>query len=122
LLREDRIDEARLHLDAARAHLTSYGETYLAAQMDRLEAFVLQREHAAPELVEEYLLKSLATSRRQSARLFELQTATAFAELLAARGERQQAIDALAPIYRWFTEGFDTTDLKKAKALLDSLL
>ncbi len=121
-VREDRIAEARIHLDAARAHRTGYGEAYLAVEMDRLEALVLQREDAAPERVEEYLLRSLDTSRRQSARLFELHTATAFAEFLAARGERQRAVDMLAPVYRWFTEGLDMTDMREAKKVLDTLM
>jgi tetratricopeptide (TPR) repeat protein len=121
-LREDRIAEARVHLDDARAHMTNYGETYLAVEMDRLEALVLQGEQAPTEQVEEYLLRSLDTSRRQSARLFELHTATAFAEFLAARGERQKAIDTLMPVYRWFTEGLDTTDLREAKRVLETLM
>jgi tetratricopeptide (TPR) repeat protein len=121
LLREDRPAEARVHLDAARAHCANYGEAYMAAEIDRLEALLLQREHAPRELVEDHLMRSLSTARRQSARLFELQTATTFAEILAARGERRRAIDVLAPVYGWFTEGFETTDLKGAKALLDAL-
>ncbi len=121
-LREGRIDEARVHHDAARAHLTSYGETYLAAELHRMEALLLQREHAAPEQVEASLLRSLDTARQQSARLFELQTATTFAEFLADRGERQRAIDTLAPVYHSFTEGFDSTVLKQAKSVLDTLV
>ena len=45
-----------------------------------------------------------------------------FAEILAARGERRRALDTLAPVYRWFTEGFDTTDLRKARGLHDTLM
>jgi class 3 adenylate cyclase/tetratricopeptide (TPR) repeat protein len=64
---------------------------------------------------------ALANARRQQARTWELRAATGLAWLWAERGERQKAYDLLAPIYGWFTEGFDTADLKDARALLDEL-
>jgi predicted ATPase len=64
---------------------------------------------------------AIELARRQSARAFELRAANDLARLWAERGERQQAIDLLAPVYGCFTEGFDTADLKDAKALLDQL-
>ena len=67
------------------------------------------------------LHKAVEVARAQSARLFELRAATSLARLWRDQGERQQAQDLLAPIYDWFTEGFDTPDLKDAKALLDKL-
>jgi class 3 adenylate cyclase/tetratricopeptide (TPR) repeat protein len=121
LLREGRIAEARLHLNAARAHCESYGEAYLAAEIDRLEGVLLQSEQAATELVEEYFMKSLSTAGRQGAHLFALRTSTTFARMLADKGERRRAIDILAPAFSWFTEGFETTDLAEAKTLLDGL-
>ena len=120
-LREGQIAEARTHLDTARTHCTSYGENYLAAEIDRLEGLLLQYEQASPEIVEDYLARSLNTARRQGARLFELRTATAFARLLAEKNERRKAVDLLAPVSDWFTEGFDSTDLRQARALLDQL-
>jgi predicted ATPase len=51
----------------------------------------------------------------------ELRTGTTLARVLAEKNERRKAVDLLAPIYVWFTEGFDTADLKEAKALLDEL-
>ena len=108
-------------LDTARAHCASYGEAYLAAEIDRLESLVLGYEQAAAEIVEEYLVKSLNTARRQGARLLELRTATTFARVLADRNERRRAVDLLAPVYGWFTEGFETADLKEAKTLSDEL-
>jgi predicted ATPase len=56
-----------------------------------------------------------------SARSWELRAATSLARLWAEQGERRKAHDLLAPTYHWFTEGFDTADLKDAKALLDQL-
>jgi class 3 adenylate cyclase/tetratricopeptide (TPR) repeat protein len=112
--------EARSHLSAARAQSTSYGENYLAAEIDRLEALLLQCEGAPTEVVEECLAKALDTARPQGARLFELRSATALARVMAEHNEHK-AVDILAPIYNWFTEGLGTSDLKEAKALLDQL-
>ena len=60
-------------------------------------------------------------AQRQDAKWWELRAATTLARLWAWRGERRQAHDLLAPAYGWFTEGFDTPDLREAKALLDTL-
>ena len=113
--------EARSHLSAARAHCRSYGENYLAAEIDRLDALLLQCEGAPTEVVEECLAKALDTARPQGARLFELRSATALARIMAEHNEHK-AVDILAPIYNCFTEGLSTSDLKEAKALLDQLM
>ena len=63
--------------------------------------------------------QALDVARQQEARLLELRASRDLARLWAERGERQQALDLLAPVYDWFTEGFDTPDLVEAKALLD---
>ena len=65
--------------------------------------------------------KALSVSQEQRAKLWELRAAVSLARLCGDRGERAEARDLLAPIYDWFTEGFDTPDLKEAKALLDEL-
>ena len=64
---------------------------------------------------------SLTIARAQQAKSWELRTATSMARLFSDQGKRQTARDFLAPIYDWFTEGFDTSDLRKAKALLGGL-
>ena len=61
------------------------------------------------------------TSRAMASRFWELRAARDLARLWASQGERRNARDLLGPIYGWFTEGFETTDLKEAKALLDEL-
>jgi predicted ATPase len=63
----------------------------------------------------------LATARQQQARSWELRTTMSMAQLWRDQGKRDEAREILAPVYGWFTEGFDTLDLKQAKALLDEL-
>ena len=70
---------------------------------------------------EEYFDHALAVARKQQAKSWELRAAMSLARLWRDQGKRQQARELLAPVYDWFTEGFDTLDLKEAKALLDDL-
>jgi predicted ATPase len=65
--------------------------------------------------------RALAISRQQQAKSFELRAAMSLARLWRDHGKVQQAREVLAPVYGWFTEGFDTRDLKEAKALLEEL-
>jgi predicted ATPase len=68
-----------------------------------------------------YFERAIAIAGAQKAKSWELRSATSMARLWRDQGKLQQARDLLAPIYGWFTEGFDTLDLKEAKALLDEL-
>jgi predicted ATPase len=70
---------------------------------------------------EEYLYCALAVARQQQAKSWELRAAMSLARLWRDQGKVQQARELLAPVYGWFTEGFDTRDLKEAKALLEEL-
>jgi len=70
---------------------------------------------------EQCLRRAVALATRQGAKWFELRATTSLARLLAKQGSREQARTMLAEIEGWFTEGFDTADLKDAKALLDDL-
>ena len=70
---------------------------------------------------EAYFERSVAVARQQQARSFELRAAMSLARLWRDQGNPQQARELLAPVYGWFTEGFDTLDLKEAKALLEEL-
>jgi predicted ATPase len=65
--------------------------------------------------------RALAVARQQQAKSWELRTATSMARLWRDQGKLDEARELLAPVYGWFTEGFDTPDLKQAKALLDEL-
>jgi tetratricopeptide (TPR) repeat protein len=86
----------------------------------RLKGWMLMLQGKLAE-AEAELSGSLYWARRQEARSWELRSSTALAGLLASQGERDAARDLLSPIYNWFTEGFDTHDLKAARALLEEL-
>ena len=67
------------------------------------------------------LVWSVAVAQAQQAKSLELRAAASLARLWGEQGRRAEASDLLGPVYGWFTEGFDTLDLKEAKALLDEL-
>jgi predicted ATPase len=71
---------------------------------------------------QEYFESALEVARQQQAKSWELRAAMSMARLWRDQGKHQQAHDLLAPVYGWFTEGFDTRDLKEAEALLSDLL
>jgi predicted ATPase len=71
--------------------------------------------------VEAHFERAIAIAHEQQAKSWELRAATSLAQLWRDQGKPDEARDLLAPIYGWFTEGFDTLDLKQAKALLDEL-
>jgi len=77
--------------------------------------------HGYAAAAEELYRKALSLAREQEAKLWELRAAASLARLWRDRGRRPEARDLLGPVYGWFTEGFDTPDLKEAKALLDEL-
>jgi predicted ATPase len=72
-------------------------------------------------LVEAYFQRALTVARKQQAKSWELRAAMSMARLWRDQGKRNEARNLLAPVYGWFTEGFDTLDLKEAKALFDEL-
>ena len=80
---------------------------------------------ALPEIdrpeAERCFRKAIEVAREQGAKWWELRAATSLARLWRDWGKQAEAHDLLAPVYGWFTEGFDTADLKDAKALLDEL-
>jgi predicted ATPase len=107
-------------LQEAAALVEETGERYFEAEIHRLEGNLLLAENGSAE-AEPCYMKALEVARAQQARSLELRAASDLARLWAGRGERERAADLLAPIYSWFAEGFDTADLKEAKALLDEL-
>jgi predicted ATPase len=96
------------------------GERWWDAEISRLRGLVaLSRGELGESSA--WLLKSLQTARQQQAKSLELRAATSLARLWRDQGKRNEARDLLAPVYGWFTEGFDTRDLKEARAMLDEL-
>jgi predicted ATPase len=86
-------------------------------QAQRPDAVAARAFQAAEELY----CKALDIAKEQEARIWELRAAVSLARLRRDQGRRAEARNLLAPIYGWFTEGFDTPDLKEVKALLDEL-
>jgi predicted ATPase len=84
------------------------------------EIALMSPEHNIAK-AEAYFERSLAVARQQQAKSWELRAAMSMARLWRDQGKRDKARELLAPVYGWFTEGFDTLDLKGAKTLLDEL-
>jgi predicted ATPase len=95
-------------------------ERWFEAETHRLRGAVLcdRGDHAAAEAC---FRTAIDIARHQNARLWELRSSVSLARMLRDEGKRSAARDLLAPVYDWFTEGFDTPDLTEAKALLDTL-
>jgi predicted ATPase len=109
-------------LDKAMAHVERTGEKAELAEMLRLKGeVILTHDAAATAQAERCFRAALELARAQEARWWQLRTATSLARLLRDTNRRDEARVMLADIYNWFTEGFDTADLKDAKALLMEL-
>jgi len=114
------IEEALTLLDDDLRIVERTGERWLEADLYRHKGQLLLRQGHA-EAAEDLYRKALSIAREQEAKLWELRAAASLARLSRDRGQHVEARDLLAPVYDWFTEGFDTADLKEAKALLDAL-
>ena len=97
-------------------------ETWFEAELHRIAGEIALRS-AEPDVAkaETYFERALAVARHQQAKSWELRAAMSLARLWRDQGKPRQARELLAPVYGWFTEGFDTLDLKDAKALLNEL-
>jgi predicted ATPase len=97
-------------------------ERYWEAEVCRLRGVLLLRQPGTPQAeAETWLQRALDVARRQEAKALELRAAMSLGRLWQQQGKRDEARELLAPIYGWFTEGFDTADLQEAKALLNEL-
>jgi len=114
--------EAWRSIGEALATLQATEERWYEAEVNRIagEIMLLSSEPHAAE-AEAYFERALAVAREQQAKSWELRAAMSMARLWRDQGKPQQARELLAPVYDWFTEGFDTRDLKEAKALLEQL-
>ncbi len=115
--------DAGLHMVAEALELTEQTEArWYEAETHRIKGALMLRQ-AVPDAAqaETCFQQALDIARRQEAKSWELRAATSLARLWQSQGKRQDAYDLLAPVYEWFTEGFDTVDLIEAKPLLDEL-
>ena len=96
------------------------GERWIAAELNRHKGLLLLRQGDS-ESAEELYRKALSIAEEQGAKLWELRAAMSLARLWGEQGRRAEALDLLAPVCGWFTEGFNTADLKEAQELLDEL-
>ncbi|MBV8712922.1 MAG: hypothetical protein JOY56_14135, partial [Solirubrobacterales bacterium] len=97
-----------------------WGEHHYHAETLRIRGAILTQK-GDTEGAERSYAASLDWARRQQAKSWELRTATSHARLMRDQGRASEARDLLAPVYGWFTEGFETKDLREARALLDGL-
>jgi predicted ATPase len=103
-------------------HVAQTGVVYYEAELHRLEGELrLQLDTGDEQRAETSFRHALEIARKQQAKSWELRASTSLARLRAGQGRRGEARELLAPVYGWFTEGFDTADLKDAKRLLDEL-
>jgi predicted ATPase len=109
-------------LTEALTHADKTGEGWCEPELYRLKGVLLLQQNSDHQAeAESCFHHALEIARTQQAKSFELRTATSLARLWQRQGKRQEAHDLLAPVYKWFTEGFDTADLQDAKALLNEL-
>jgi predicted ATPase len=114
------VEEALTLLDDALQILERTGERWFEAELYRHKGELLLRQGHS-QAAEELYRRALSIAVEQEAKLWELRAAVSLARLRRDQGRHAEARDLLAPVYGWFTEGFDTPDLKEAKALLDEL-
>jgi hypothetical protein len=115
-------DDSWRYIDDALKAVEATKEKWNEAEIHRMagEIALMSPEPDAVK-AEAYFERALAIAREQQAKSWELRAAMSVARLRRQQGKPQEAHDLLAPVYSWFTEGFDTLDLKEAKALLDEL-
>jgi predicted ATPase len=97
-------------------------ERWFEAEVHRIAGEIaLKSQQPDVAKAQAYFERALAMAREQQAKSWELRAAMSMARLLHDQGKRDEARELLAPVHSWFTEGFDTRDLKEAKALLEEL-
>jgi predicted ATPase len=116
------LEEGLRVLTEAQTAAQATGERFYEAELSRLTGESLRAQSSENHAVAEACFQqALALARLQHAKSWELRAATSLSRLWQRQGKRDDARALLAPIYGWFTEGFDTADLQEAKALLDEL-
>ena len=118
----DQPDDARRCIDDAIEKVERSQEKWCEAEVHRIAGEIaLKSPQPDATKAEKYFERALEVARQQQAKSWELRAAMSMARLWRDQGKREEARELLAPVYGWFTEGFDTLDLKEAKALLEKL-
>ncbi len=120
-LKANQADECIAALDEAETVLNRTGERWWESETHRLHGALLVAQGGNSAEAEGRFEKALAVARQSDAKSLELRAAVSLARLWQQREKRYEARELLAPLYNWFTEGFETADLKEAKALIDEL-
>ena len=116
-------DDAWHYIDEAMKAMETTKENWCEAEVNRIAGEIaLKSSGADAPKAEAYFKRSLSVARAQQAKSWELRAAMSMARLWRDQGKPQHARELLAPVYGWFTEGFNTRDLKEATALLDTLV
>jgi predicted ATPase len=116
-----KFDDASHWISEARVAMQTSKESWWEAEIDRIEGELALKSPLDVARAEVYFERALAVARQQQAKSWELRAAMSLARLWRSQGKVRQARELLAPVYGWFTEGFDTRDLKEGKALLKEL-
>ena len=116
-----RLSEARGAVERGLAVAVQTHQPYSDADLQRLQGEIVLASGGSPVDVEAHFQQALEIARSQEAKSYELRAATRLAHLWRDQHKRAEARALLQPVYDWFTEGFDTADLKNARALLDEL-
>jgi class 3 adenylate cyclase/predicted ATPase len=115
-------DDARHCIGKATTAMETTKEKWVEAEVNRIAGEIaLASPERSPAKAQSYFERALEVARQQQAKSWELRAAMSLARLWRDQGKVQQARELLAPVYGWFTEGFDTRDLKEAKELLEEL-
>jgi predicted ATPase len=118
----DQFNDAWRCIDEAITSVETTKERWWEAEIHRVAGkLTLMSPEPDAAKAEAYFERALTIAREQKAKSWELRAAMSMARLWRDQGRRNEARDLLAPVYGWFTEGFDTLDLKEAKNLLDEL-
>ncbi len=118
----DQFDDAWRCISEAMAAMEKAKDKFVESEVNRIAGEItLKSPEADAAKAEGYFERALAIAQQQQAKSWELRAAMSLARLWRDQSKPQQARELLAPVYGWFTEGFDTRDLKEAKALLDEL-
>jgi predicted ATPase len=119
---QGQFDDAWHRISEAMSVMKSTKEAWCQAEVHRMAGEITLLSREGPAKAEGYFERALAIARAQATKSWELRAAISMARLWRDQDKRREARELLSPVHGWFTEGFETRDLKEAKGLLDELL